>query len=381
VNEIEEKDVYTIGFVGDIMKMKNYKIEWGNGNIKRFFKGVDLIVGNLEGNIIDDKTVNVLRQKHNSDIFKYLSGITDPTPNWLLCISNNHSADFKPARFFHTKNQIDDTDGFQSFGDMGEQPKHSPRDGINIVSGTMWSNYKNTVASQFRDINSYYEENAFNILYPHWHYENECYVRRRLKKKCKSLFKNGLYYAESKLIPKIFLRRMLDTNNEEPKWDLVVGHHTHVPQPIVIVEDPDTKIKNVLAYSGGNFTSSKWIDKHQHGLILKCQIAKVNSSEAAVRSIEWSYTKCDRNRRNKVVTIDIAEELNKKQIYDFRAIKVLKNLLIVSICYLIFTPLISYIYTIPYWTLFLIFIRTLGVIGVQFLAVWLISRLLYKYKK
>ena len=382
VNEIDEGNViYNIGFVGDIMKMKDYDIIFDD-NINRFFKGVDLIVGNLEGMIFDKKTFNVLRQKHKSKILGDLKTITKSPPNWLLCICNNHSADYKSKRFYETQKKIDEEDGFISFGERTQRQSYSPQKGINIVSGTMWNNYKNIFASLFREINSKYNPDAFNILFPHWHYENECYVRSEIVEKCKSLFRDGIYYVKSKFIPKIFVRPPINTYNKKPKWDLVFGHHTHVPQPIVIVPNPNTQRNNLLAYSGGNFTSSKWIDKHQHGLILRCQIAKINeSNKSAIRCIEWSYTKCDRDRKNGTVHIDIDVEHNRKQKYDFRAIKVLKNLLIVSICYLIFTPIISLLFSVPLLSLFIVFIRAIGVIGIQFFAVWLISRLFFKYKK
>jgi hypothetical protein len=201
-------------------------------------------------------------------------------------------------------------------------------------------------------------------------------------RRCKSLFIDGVYYVARKFIPKRLRRPPIKTYDKKPKWDLIYGHHTHVPQPVVLVPNSQTKRNDLLAYSGGNITSSKWIDKHQYGLILRCQIAKVNNSnQSAIRCIEWSYTKCDRHRKEKKVHIDIDIDHNKKQKYDFRAIKVLKNLLIVSICYLIFTPIISIFFPVSFLSLFIIFVRALGVIGIQFFAVWLISRLLFKYTK
>jgi len=382
VNKIEEKEpIYTIGFVGDIMKMKKYTIKFDK-NIVNFFKGVDLIVGNLEGMIVDDKTFNILRQKHSSAILKDLTRITEPPPKWLLCISNNHSADYKQGWFSATQNLIDNEVGFSSFGEKTKTQNFIPREGINIVSGTMWNNYKNNFASLFREINSHHDPDSFNILYPHWHFENECYVRREIVERCKSLFIDGIYYAIRKFVPKKLRRPPIKTYKKKPKWDLIFGHHTHVPQPIIVIPNPKTHQNDLLAYSGGNFTSSKWIAKHQHGLILKCQLVKTDTNKPfATRSIEWSYTECKRDRKNKIVHINIDIEHNKKNTYDFRVIKVLKNLFIVSICYLIFTPIISLHPEIDFFDLIMVFFRVVGVIGIQFIAVWVISRLLFKYKK
>ncbi|MBY9012214.1 MAG: CapA family protein [Candidatus Lokiarchaeota archaeon] len=382
LNEIDEKDViYEIGFVGDIMKMRDYTIKFDK-NIGNFFKGIDLIVGNLEGIINDNKTINILRQKHKSAILNDLTNITEPPPKWLLCISNNHSADYKEKWFHATQDAIDGRSNFSSFGEKTERQFYVPREGINIVTGTMWNNYKNEYSSNFREINLYHKPNSFNILYPHWHFENECYVRKEIVKRCKSLFIDGVYYAIRKFLPKRLRRPPIRTYEKKPIWDLIFGHHTHVPQPIVVVPNSKNHKNYLLAYSGGNFTSSKWIAKHQHGLILRCQIAKTNKTDPyAIRSIEWSYTKCKRERKEKIVHSNIDIEHNRKNTYDFRAIKVLKNLVIVTVCYLIFTPIISLLFSVSLLNLIVVFFRAIGVIGIQFFAVWVISRLLFKYKK
>ena len=56
--------VFTIGFVGDIMKMGKYELKFEK-RIKDFFDDVKLIVGNLEG-IITDKWPGITAQKHNA---------------------------------------------------------------------------------------------------------------------------------------------------------------------------------------------------------------------------------------------------------------------------------------------------------------------------
>jgi len=81
------------------------------------------------------------------------------------------------------------------------------------------------------------------------------------------------------------------------------------------------------------------------------------------------------------VDINIDIEHNRKNTYDFRVIKVLKNLFIVSICYLILTPIISLLFLIPLLSLIMVFLRAMGVIGIQFFAVWLISKLFFKKEK
>ena len=385
LNTIDERDIiYEIGFVGDIMKMKKYKLKFGN-NINNFFKGVDLMVGNLEGIINDKKTINIIKQKHRSAILKDLKKITAPTPKWLLCISNNHSADFKDYYFYKTRDFIDSNCGFQAFGYKNKE-YYSPKKRINIVSGTMWNNYKNDYVSQFREVNTFYDPNCFNILYPHWHFENECYIRSKIKERCRKLLTEGVYYDFKKYLPKKLQRKPIKKYQKKPnisaKWDLIFGHHTHVPQPIVNVPPPNNLNQtHLLAYSGGNFTSSKWIGKHQHGLILRCQIAKKNDEDSlAIRRIDWSYTECTRDRKAKTVQVDIDVTHNYKNSYDFRVTKTLKNILIVSIFYFIATIIFSELFSIPILKILDVFIKSISIIGIQFIAVWAISRILFKYK-
>ncbi|MBY9019956.1 MAG: CapA family protein [Candidatus Lokiarchaeota archaeon] len=385
LNPIDEKNViYEIGFVGDIMKMKDYTLDFKG--IEKFFEGVDLIVGNLEGVIKDNKSISIVRQKHRSEIINNLTEITKNPPNWLLCISNNHSADFKEKYFYETRNFIDKRCGFKAFGYKGCE-YYSPVKGINIVSGTMWNNYKNDYASQFINVNSKFDPDSFNILYPHWHYENECYIRSKIKERTIELMKEGIYKYLYKHLPKKLQRAPIKNNKGKlgitVKWDLIFGHHTHVPQPIVgILHASKLLPKKLLAYSGGNFTSSKWINKHQHGLILRCQIAKKNKVNSfVIRRIDWSYTECERDRKKRVVKVNIDVKHNRLNSYDFRETKILMNLFVVSLFYLLVTPLFSIVTSIPILSILEIFIKSISIIGVQFSAVWVISRMFFKYKK
>ena len=157
---------------------------------------------------------------------------------------------------------------------------------------------------------------------------------------------------------------------------MIFGHHTHVPQPIIPIQN------HLLAYSGGNFTSSKWINKHQHGLITRCQLARVDEkSPLVVRKIDWSYTKCERDRKGKKVHVNIDAKLNLLNSYDFRETKILLNLLVVSIIYLLVTPILSIWLSIPILDILGLLIKSLLIVGAQLFAVWLISKLLLYYKK
>ena len=198
-----QPSLYKIGFVGDIMKMGDYWLRFDKRVIK-FFKDVDLIVGNLEGIITTSNWLGLSAQKHEISILSQLRYLGHPPKNWLLCTSNNHSSDFGNNEFENSTKKIKGYN-FRVFGDISENqnylyPKSEISDSkkkkeeINFVSGTMWNNQRDHASvSQFENIDNHNKDDKFNILYPHWHFENECYVRRRNQYKSITLLLTGSY--------------------------------------------------------------------------------------------------------------------------------------------------------------------------------------------
>jgi len=346
LNGIETVE-YKIGFVGDIMKMGDYSLRFEK-RVKKFFRDVNLIVGNLEGIITGKKWQGISAQKHDISILDQLTdketGLGHSPKNWLLCTSNNHSSDFGDSEF-QKSNKIIRSKNFNVFGDVPEnQPENQSflypnrqisdlkkqEEEINLVSGTMWNNQRDhDSVGQFEDIDKHYKEGKFNILYPHWHFENESYVRRRIKFKSISLIVTGYYLIFDQIKRKIYkeiekinknLFKNIQTNifyrtirrsfckldkvlnrkyyqkfdeNKIKNWELIYGHHSHVPQPITKFEliMNNSLINNrLLAFSGGNLTSSKKRKKHISGLIVKCEIGRVHiNGPLVLGKAEWSY--------------------------------------------------------------------------------------------
>ena len=292
---------YWVGFVGDIMKLNRYDLTFDN-DIREFFDNTPLIIGNLEG-IIAERKAGWASQNHSDEIFEKLKRLTEPNgekkSQWLLCLSNNHSGDFGYKKFNKTKDIAKDN-GVEVFGSR-INPFFPPPNlesiskncefmekgvsdfleflkKINIVSGTMWRNHSKSCnyITLYEWKNDFFQNDKFNILYPHWHYENEDYIRKSMQENANEL----LLYGD-------------DCYQKKP-WDVIFGHHPHVPQAITEVSSKDPAgPKKLLAYSGGNFTSGVIRDKHNHGLIMKCEIGnmKGNVEKLAVGKIEWSYTK------------------------------------------------------------------------------------------
>lgn len=267
-----------VGFVGDIMEMRHYELEFDE-RIKEFFKGVDLVVGNFEGTLTIQPEY-VMAQRHNIEIMEQLTkGLNLKPEQWLLCLSNNHSGDFGLADYCFSLDRLRWA-GFNVFGRRDIPNFILEKEGIdfkmNFVSGTVWRNQEScTYQTLFKCRDQYFEEgphDVFNVLYPHWNYENELYPR----KKCVAL--------------------------EEPlmkKWDLIFGAHTHVPQPIMEIKHEG--ISKILAYCGGNFTSGWEVPEHNCGLIMKCEVGKLNENtqRLAVGNVQWEFTYAVRKKENK----------------------------------------------------------------------------------
>ena len=264
----------TIGFVGDIMMMHEFKLDFHH-KVKKFFNDVDLIVCNLEGIIPKQENHSFAKQSHIEEILSQLRPLLKNNAKWLVCISNNHSIDFDNTKFIDSINIIQkptkpqNRDKFKAFG-RNDVPTLFIDDKFCVSTGTNWSNQKQwTCIARFADLDGFFVRNKFNILYPHWGYENERYTRRGIQKIAKKLL----------------------TRNSQQKWDLIFGHHPHTRQPVMKVEKDG--LKKLVAFSGGNFTSGVTFfrkKKHIHGIIMKCKIGPLSNGKYAVGDVEWWNT-------------------------------------------------------------------------------------------
>jgi hypothetical protein len=360
-----KEKILNIAFVGDIMRIRDYDLRFEPILID-FFKDVDLVIGNFEG-VITNKKSRINHQNHSATILELLPGLSITPNNWLLCLSNNHAADYALGDLKETLSILK-KHNYHIFG-----TKTSPSftfNYLNIVTGTMWSNRKdNGFFIRFKNINNYYRENFFNILYPHWHFENECYVRKKFQDRSINLITQGRYMSNIKVKVREILRSlklykileklrlyqiledMRNNSNLIPKWDLIFGTHTHIPQPIIVYND------KLLAYSGGNFINSLWRKKHISGLIMKCQIGRsMNNGGIKVGNVEWSYTINQRNKKLKKITVVIDLERNRNNCYESQVNKLITSML-VSIVFLFFWVCYYYI-IINFGMLFLLLYLT-----------------------
>ncbi len=337
LNETLKDTVYSIGFLGDIMPLENYNVK-PSQEVIDFFEKVDIIVGNMEGVIIHDsecyksyydpvvvkkiakkkikvpskekgklKEIDITESVSGTNckqfkmrILEFLKEVVLDKDKWLLSVSNNHAGDFQSGRF-EGMLYILKIAGFNYFGDFDNHSKQFPainKDNIcqiNIHTGTMWVNksFKNILmVSRFIKCGMLAKEGHFNILYPHWHYENEPYVRRSFKFKSRNLLTYGRYMSTKEA-------KFTNLESKVFTWDFIFGHHSHIPQRIEVVDVAPIG-KKFLAYSGGNFTSGEPRKKHRYGIISKVDFAiDPAKKKLVVKEVRWSFTYNDKPKDDK----------------------------------------------------------------------------------
>jgi len=339
INEITKTE-YKLGFVGDIMMLKKFDLTF-HPDIKVFFNDVDLIIGNLEG-IVTDQSCPITKQAHPRSILTQLESLLSGNTKWLLCLSNNHSEDFSNIQFNHSLHRIQRRSKFDVFGREDVSFIHNKNNDINIFSATQWSNQKTwnytlkydksninpnsesnirpNIKPDIKPKSDHFDNNKFNILIPHWGFENEKYVRTRFQSDAKALLTGNpqRYSRIQKYIRKKF-KRVIKPDPEQ-KWDIIFAHHPHVLQPIMKVPDiikddngKDIKYNKLAVFSAGNFTSGVNIirqKKHISGIIMKCYIGPLKGHEEklVIGKMEWRRTKNYKirvgNTRTKRVCVD-----------------------------------------------------------------------------
>jgi len=323
---------YRIGFVGDLMMMRKNNLVF-DPDIINFFTGVEIIVGNLEG-IVKLDGHGLFSQAHHPNILPKLQALLTCNAEWLMCLSNNHSIDFGNIHFHDSLTKIDRSPISYVFGrnDVPNAYYQNPQPRINITTATKWSNQHNwDCISEYEDssvhpgIRAHHLNTHFNILYPHWGYENERYVRDSIQDDA---------------------RAWLTGPNQS--WDLIFGHHPHVRQPIMSVPTRsanDAPFHKLVVFSGGNFTSGVHFlraRKHLFGTIMTCDIGPLvaDPSQYAIGDVRWQRTVNVRTtpggEKTKTVTIDTGDYPSSDTNSLIIAIVIIASIILVRILELFF---------------------------------------------
>ncbi|MHA1673428.1 MAG: CapA family protein [Promethearchaeota archaeon] len=246
---------YSLAFIGDIMDM-NGKNLFISRALKDFIQECDYLIGNFEATITKAKGA-FMAQRHISQILDALADLFDPQRSFLS-LANNHAGDFGRKLFTDSINEIK-ARGFSIFG-ITEQPYIDIQEDIRIIGGTMWSNQKCNYVVKFDEVDQYLKTNAFNILYPHWSYELELYPRPKTVEIGQNMIK---------------------------KFDAIVGHHSHCPQPISTTFNDG--INKLIAYGLGDFCIWEKLKHYLYGLVLKIEIGPNQGGIWQIGKISWNY--------------------------------------------------------------------------------------------
>ncbi len=246
-----------LGFFGDFMRMKEKDLLIGE-NVIGFFQDVDFLIGNFEGTISDAKRV-FMAQEHTEKIIPVLENLFKPS-NFVLACANNHSGDFGWTEFNKSYQMLKDR-GFLVIG-RRDEPAILLNDQVNVVCCTTWSNQPCDYIPYLKDVEADVNSAAvFNVLFPHWGYEEQLYPNPRHIERGKQL---------------------LD------KWDLIIGHHSHCPQPITTYDINGTN--KVLAYSLGDFCTHLNLKKYRHGMVVKVDLGPGSDGIWRIGEVEWKFS-------------------------------------------------------------------------------------------
>ncbi len=272
VNEILTKDL-TLVFVGDIMELKERDVEFSL-EIKQFVKDTDYIVGNFEGTITKEERI-FMDQRHKEQILDALSDLFPPERTYLS-MANNHAGDFG-KNIFNESLSIIKTRGFNVFGTL-DKPFIDIENKIRVVASSMWSNRPCDYISNFYDSSNYIDSSKMNIFYPHWGYELYLYPNKQL-----------INVAKSSL----------------QKFDAILGHHAHVPQPITL--EPINGGKRLLAYSLGDFcygdSEKANLYHYKYGIIMKVKIGLDSKGCYKVGEVKWKFVESDAISEDKFTVV------------------------------------------------------------------------------
>jgi len=265
-------------FAGDIMPVGNRFVDTGRG-LKEFLRDADYFIVNLEGPVVEpsnDALFLVSDRRHSRQIIDILARIFAPAKT-CLALANNHASDFGKDEFYRSAAMLE-AYGFGVFG-HNERPFFDIGDNLRIISGTMWTNRPSGYVFRLEpEVYNCIKPAVYNILYPHWGYEFELYPRPEMIEMGKKLIQ---------------------------KFDAVIGHHSHCPQPVVI--ESRQGVSKPLAYSLGDFLSVRRSKKYRYGLVIKVELGQDAKGRWLASRLQWRLTKCCASSNGRF-TVDISND-------------------------------------------------------------------------
>jgi hypothetical protein len=285
LNSIEKQK--KIGFIGDIMHLFGRRVHFSPDLID-FLKGCDALIGNFEATITNQTRVR-FALKQDEIIIDALKELFPPE-KFYLSIANNHAGDFSESAC-RTSAQLLKDNGFHVFG-FKESPFIDVNKNVRVWTGTMWSNEPCDYIAKFDDLLNFNKNKTdpgssggktdnilFNICYPHWGYEIELYPRA-------DIVRRGLLLLE--------------------QFDMVIGHHPHLPQPIV--NNRINSINKLTAYSLGDLHFCFNLKKYIYSEVVTAEIGPDINGKWLTGNVNWSFTKSHSPNKNEIV-VSLAEQI------------------------------------------------------------------------
>jgi hypothetical protein len=245
-----------IGFVGDLCPLDGRDARYAEA-VHAFFDDCALLVGNFEG-VLTERRGRPFRLKHTPSVFDAMARLK-PLRQWVVSLANNHAADFGSPALRTTTAHLDRR-GIRWLGTREHPTLTVPEAGLALAAWTWWSNRRTTLLSR-RDPGAPKAASAplVRVALPHWGYEHE----RR---------------------PRSNQRHRLPLN-----YELVAGHHSHLPQPLEDVTDGP-----LVAWSLGNFLTAETLPVLGEGALLKIGLAHPPDAPPVVAEARYQAVRLDR---------------------------------------------------------------------------------------
>lgn len=266
-----------VGLLGDIMDIADSELEVAD-SVVQFFADCDVVIGNLEAPIAPAKT-HRQQQRHHARLLHALQRLC-PASKFILCLANNHAADYGLTVFQDSAQQIRAA-GFQTFGTC-EQPFVDVGDDLRVITGSQWTNMPCDFIADADDMKQYVDPTRFNLFYPHWGHEMECYPRGET-------VDWGLQWLDQTA-------------------GAVIGHHSHTPQPIQLCNvGGRTKL---LATSLGDFCCRHRplaTRSYRYGTVMKLSLGRLPTGECDLLDLRWHFVESTDDAD--VVTVRLVENI------------------------------------------------------------------------
>lgn len=244
-----------LGFVGDIMPLMGREARF-DSQVISFFADCDTVCGNFEG-VITKKFWYPYLQKHRPTVFDVLAQVA-PRERWILGVANNHAADFGEVDFYRTI-QFIEAAGIRWVGSV-ERPRIELMPQVTLTAWTEWTN-KEAPMIPLADPGAP-ETPGLRIASPHWGYEYE-------------------------RMPRPDQRLRLPSG-----YHLIIGHHSHLPQPVEIQSSGQ-----IVAWSLGNFVTGIGIRAMGEGAIFKVGLGYAGDGLFTVARYAFQEIRLDRQDR------------------------------------------------------------------------------------